>query len=397
MLPTLYTMQEVSDRLKLSRDYLNRLIRERKLACVPVTRNKKLFTEEQIQEFIESRTLRLPEPAKRVDTTRRDPISSPRKGGGRTRWLGIETFGRGETHGGDSFMAIIKRGGKYCLDFRPFKREKIGLALPTVRTKAEAIQIEAEILLACRSWDYGRLSQAAREATVRMFRNRNWEFPDGLVAQATPRSELSLLKACELFMKYPATRSSNSYERYEQCIKHLVEQFGPERPIKSIWVPEIRQYIAGRLSVGASPSTINREKGTLSKICQALIEMQLIDTNPARLVPNLSQKCEERQVYLSSGDVTRILDRCPPWFRPIGWTAYYTGMRRGEILDLTRDRDEPVHKDNQARSTAHERGELETGADPQRPRSYPGAMSQGLDPHLGQAIPSLGSAGSTAA
>ena len=89
MLPTLYTMQEVSDRLKLSRDYLNRLIRERKLACVPVTRNKKLFTEEQIQQFIESRTLRLPEPAKRVDTNRHDPISSPRKGGGRT--CGLES------------------------------------------------------------------------------------------------------------------------------------------------------------------------------------------------------------------------------------------------------------------------------------------------------------------
>jgi len=31
-----------------------------------------------------------------------------------------------------------------------------------------------------------------------------------------------------------------------------------------------------------------------------------------------------------------LREHCPKWFRPIIWTAYYTGMRRGEILGLTR-------------------------------------------------------------
>jgi integrase len=69
---------------------------------------------------------------------------------------------------------------------------------------------------------------------------------------------------------------------------------------------------------------------------QVLVEQRLVDANPCRLVKNLSQKSEERQAYLSQTDVQLIADHCPKWFRPIISTAYYTGMRRGEILGLTR-------------------------------------------------------------
>jgi integrase len=87
---------------------------------------------------------------------------------------------------------------------------------------------------------------------------------------------------------------------------------------------------------GASPSTVNREKGTLSKLFQVLVERRLVEDNPCRLVTNLSQKSEERQAYLSFVDVQRIAEKTPRWFQPVIWMAYYTGMRRGEILGLTR-------------------------------------------------------------
>ena len=150
------------------------------------------------------------------------------------------------------------------------------------------------------------------------------------------KEELTLWKSMELFLKYPEIRNGAERERYEQCLVHLVDHFGKDRPVKSLWVPEIKEYIAERLDDGAAPSTVNREKGTLSKLFQVLVELRRLDANPVRLVKNLSQKSEEREVYLSFADFTRMLEETSNWFRPIAQTAYYTGMRRGEILSLTR-------------------------------------------------------------
>jgi len=234
-------------------------------------------------------------------------------------------------------MAIKDRNGDLYLYFRPFKNKQIGVRLDAA-TKSEARQLEAILTRACRTGNYTGLDPTAREACIRMFENQGWELPPELggASQSTPQQELTLWKACELFVRYPDIRSSRSRERYEMCIIHLVEHFGKDRPVKSIWIPEIKLYQMVRLGMGASPSTANWEKGTLSKIFQVLVEQRLVDANPCRLVKSLSQKSEERQAYLSLGDVQLISERCPKWFRPIVWTGYYTGMRRGEILGLTR-------------------------------------------------------------
>lgn len=81
---------------------------------------------------------------------------------------------------------------------------------------------------------------------------------------------------------------------------------------------------------------MNREKGTLSKMFQVLVELRFLEGNPCRMVKNLSQKSEERQVYLARDDVERILGRLPAWAQPIVLTAFYTGMRRCEISSLKR-------------------------------------------------------------
>ena len=71
---------------------------------------------------------------------------------------------------------------------------------------------------------------------------------------------------------------------------------------------------------------------------QVLMELRHVDVNPARLVKNLSEKSGERQVYISHEDFHKILEFLPSWFRPIAQTAYYTGMRQGEVVGLTRKR-----------------------------------------------------------
>ncbi len=161
-------------------------------------------------------------------------------------------------------MALRKRGSVYHLRIRPFG-EEIGITTPA-STKQEARRIEMAIMTACRSTDYRALDPVTRATCLLMFRNKGWAIPSDLAPEEPIAEELTLWKVTELFLKYPEIRESTERSRYEQCISHLVEHFGKEKAMKSIWVPDIKSYISERLAQGAAPSTANREKGTLSKM-----------------------------------------------------------------------------------------------------------------------------------
>ncbi|MGO9117629.1 MAG: tyrosine-type recombinase/integrase [Desulfomonilaceae bacterium] len=232
-------------------------------------------------------------------------------------------------------MSVTKRGKTYHIRFRPFGQAVIGLGT-RARSKSQAKEIEMAILVACRSGDYSSLNSLAREACIRLFQNQKWELPPELSGVSQPKEELTLWKALDLFLNYPEIRQSVTRERYEYALVHIVEKIGREKPIKSIWVPELKDYRDERQKEGASNATINRELSTLSKLFGVLIELRLVENNPVRLIEKLSEKLGERQVYLSLHDVHLIADSCPEWYQLVIWTAYYTGMRPGEMFGLTR-------------------------------------------------------------
>lgn len=231
-------------------------------------------------------------------------------------------------------MSILKRGKGYTLRIRPFG-ELINVKT-SARTKQEAKQAEMAILTACRAGDYRGLDPIAREACMRMFRNQGWDLPLDLSGDEPVREELTFWKAVEILLNYPGVKDSATRERYIYALSNIVKKWGKNLPVKQIWVPVIRQYMADRLSDEASPGTINREKGTLSRLFQVLVELQYIEVNPVRLVKPLSEREGQREVCVSYEDFLSIVDRCPEWCKPFVLTLYYTGMRRGEAHGLTR-------------------------------------------------------------
>ncbi len=230
---------------------------------------------------------------------------------------------------------VTKRGKSYFLRIRPFGGKEIGVKT-SAKNKTEARQIEMAIMTACRSGDYRALDPVCREICLRMFRNQSREMPPDLCVSEAVQDELTLRRAVERFIKYPGVNNSPNRERYEQAFVHVVDHWGSERPVKSIWIPEIKEYQIERVNKGAAPSTINKEKSALSKMFQVLVELRHLDVNPARLVKNLSEKSGERQVYLSQAHFEAMVSTMPKWLRPIALLGYHTGMRQGEILGLTR-------------------------------------------------------------
>jgi integrase len=233
-------------------------------------------------------------------------------------------------------MAVKKRGRVYYLRIRPFDGKLINVKT-MAQSKAEATKIERAVLTACGAGDYRGLDPVSREVCVRIFKNQAWEIPADL-SDNQPTGELTLWKAIALCLKYPEVKSSPNRRRHEYSFLRLVEKWGRDFPVKKIWIPDIKEYQIERLNQGAAPSTINKEKAALSKMFQVLIELRHLDINPARLVRNFSEKENQRQAYISFRDFDRIVECLPAWFRPIAQTAYYTGMRRGEVVGLTREK-----------------------------------------------------------
>jgi hypothetical protein len=231
-------------------------------------------------------------------------------------------------------MGVNKRDKTWHIKNRIFGKQ-IGVGTKA-KFKAEAERIEMAVLTACHSGDYRSLDPTSRETCIRIFQNQGWRVPGDLSLEESVREELTLWKAIELCLTYPGVRNSTNRERHEQSLVHLVDKWGKDFPVKSIWIPQIKEYQFYRMNDGAAPSTVNKEKAALSKMFQVLMELRHVDVNPAKLVKNLSEKSGEREVYLSLQDFYEVLDRLPQWVRPIAVTAYHTGMRRGEVLGLTR-------------------------------------------------------------
>jgi integrase len=232
-------------------------------------------------------------------------------------------------------MSVIVRNNDLYIYFRPFGDELIGLKT-LAATKREAKEMETMLLRVCRTGDYSSLDLPTRELCVRMFQNKKLEIPSGLLLHEELAAVLTVWDSVTLFLKHPDVKESAVRERHEYCLTHLVEHWGRDFPVKDIWIPEIKQYQVDRLNEGAAPATINREKSTLSKLFQILMEYRRVDVNPARLVKNLSEKSGERQVYLSHQDFHLVLGHLPGWYRPAAQMGYYTGMRKGEIRNLSR-------------------------------------------------------------
>jgi len=78
----LLTVKDAAARLHLTVKTIHRLVREGALECVQVTPRRRLFTEDQIKRFIESRTIK---PPRQVDSKARPRLPwepKPAKKGG---------------------------------------------------------------------------------------------------------------------------------------------------------------------------------------------------------------------------------------------------------------------------------------------------------------------------
>lgn len=125
-----------------------------------------------------------------------------------------------------------------------------------------------------------------------------------------------------------ATRSSRS-------IGHLKRFFEGWRAVE-VTTDRIREYIAKRQNEGAANATINRELAALKRMFN--LGSQMTPPKVARVphIPMLKEPAPRRGFVEHQGFL-KLRDALPSHLKPVLTMAYYTGMRKGEILGLRWD------------------------------------------------------------
>jgi len=134
------------------------------------------------------------------------------------------------------------------------------------------------------------------------------------------------------------TKSESSVKSEKCTLKKLLEYFG-DRKLTEITSHDIERFMEKR-GKDVSPSTVNRSYALLSHMLSKAVDWGYMEVNPCRRVKKLKEP-PGRIRWLSDTECERLLEECArsksPLIYEIVFTALNTGMRKGELMNLTWD------------------------------------------------------------
>jgi len=154
--------------------------------------------------------------------------------------------------------------------------------------------------------------------------------------------DLTLFEFWEQHYK-PYIKANNKLSTYEDKCKKIniiYEAFGNDTPLSKITTADIERFKNNRKNM-VSASTVNRNLSLIKHIFSLAVHLELIFDNPAKKVRKFSEN-NSRIRYLTVEEAERLLGVCkredkPEYIYTLVLLALNSGMRRGELLNLTWD------------------------------------------------------------
>ncbi|MCX6353977.1 MAG: site-specific integrase [Candidatus Aureabacteria bacterium] len=212
-------------------------------------------------------------------------------------------------------MALFRKNGNWYIDYR--------CDGVRIREKAGSSKKDAENALAMRKAAIlqGKFDIKARRKRIQFkeLANKYLEY-----SKATKRSHrrdgTSMKHLLQFFAGY----------RLNQINPHIIEQYKIERRREIMSLDKYR----GRDSRDVPMATINRELACLSHMFNMAIKWEKAEHNPAKGVKFFKEE-NLTQRLLTNDQITALLANCTDYLKGIVTIALNTGMRLGEILNLT--------------------------------------------------------------
>ena len=126
-----------------------------------------------------------------------------------------------------------------------------------------------------------------------------------------------------------------------QITPYDIESYKRLRKETSITVTRRKGDVWVKVDTGRtrSDATVNRELACLSHLFSKAVEWEMMEESPFRKMRRLFFKeNNQRTRFLTEDEISNLLavdyEGCPKYLKPIIATAIYTGLRKGEILNL---------------------------------------------------------------
>jgi excisionase family DNA binding protein len=151
----------------------------------------------------------------------------------------------------------------------------------------------------------------------------------------SPPQKLSFSDFSRMYLENYAKVNKRSWKDDSYRLEARMKPYFGSYQLEEITPLMVEKYRAQRLKEGVTRSTVNRETTILKKMFNLAIDWNLAAQNPVLKVKLFSEKDTQKERILTCEEEVALLAESPAFLRPILEVALNTGMRRGEILNLT--------------------------------------------------------------
>lgn len=162
------------------------------------------------------------------------------------------------------------------------------------------------------------------------------------ILKKCPEEKMTFQELTKWYLGLEKVKSLRSFSTIEIHLAH-VNSFLGSKIVGKIIPADLENYQAARKSVGKSDKTVDNELTDAKTVVRKAFSNNLVSGETLKAffgpVKNLLKKnANARDRILSLEEWSRLLEKSAPHVRAILNTAFYTGMRRSEVLALTWDK-----------------------------------------------------------